>query len=374
MNRPKIKHQFSVFLIVLLFTCLAMPSAYSQDTTNTDNGFEEEFSIEDDVPAIASYSLNDCIQYAFQYSESIKLSEIDVKMAHEDIGVNIARGLPKIDAGVNYQHNLKIQRVFVAGSLGGGGDPDQLIPIELSTKYTGSANITLSQLLFDFSYLLGLKAARAYEDLTKRQVNLSKIEVTEQVSKAFYAVLIARERLELLDQNYKRLDSLLRETQALFENGFAEQIDVMRTEVSLNNIKVDREKAISAAALTEQVLKFQMGMPLKDSLIINGSLEDIDLDRSNLLRTGVDYENRLEYDILKRQYALRSINLKYNRSLYYPRLEGVITYGSNTGALNFGDLWKFNQNWFGFGYYGINLVIPIMNGFQGRHNIQKDPP
>ena len=372
MNRPKNKHQFGVFLIVLLFACFAMPSAYCQDTTKTDSDFEEEFSIEDDVPAIASYSLDDCIKYAFRYSEALKLGEIDVRMAHEDVGINIARGLPKIDAEASYQDNFKIQRSFVPAILfDPTAEPDVFVPVQFQPKYAGNASITLSQLLFDFSYLLGLRAARAYEDLTRRQVELSKVDITEQVSKAFYAVLIARERLELLDQNYKRLDSLLNETQALFENGFAEKIDVMRTEVSLNNIKVDREKAQASASLTEQILKFQMGMPLRDSLIIEGSLDNIDLDQSNLLKTNVNYDNRLEYEILKRQYNLRSLNLKYNRSLYYPRLEGFVSYGTTTGVNTFGDVLRFNQNWFGYGFYSIRLSIPIMDGFKRKHTLQR---
>ncbi|MDX2304024.1 MAG: TolC family protein [Microscillaceae bacterium] len=373
MNKP-LRTQKSVLLILTLWMGMfLLYSAQAQvDTTKKQTEFSEEFSVSDDVQSIASYTLEDCIKYAFRYSETLKLKDIDVRIAHEEVGENLARGLPKIDAEASYQDNFKIQRSFVPAVLfDPAAEPGVFVPVQFQPKFNASASVTLSQLIFDFSYLLGLKAARAYEDLTRRQADLSKVDIAEQVSKAFYAVLIARERLELLDQNYARLDTLYRETQALFENGFSEQIDVMRIEVSRNNLSSEREKAYSAAILTEQVLKFQMGMPLSDSLIIRGSLEDIDLNLYALEKQPVDYTKRMEYEILNRQAELRALNLRYNKALYYPRLEGYVSYGSNTATGIFGDVWRFNERWFGYGNYGLRLVVPIMDGFKRKHTFQK---
>ncbi|NJO01635.1 MAG: TolC family protein [Bacteroidia bacterium] len=110
-----------------------------------------------------------------------------------------------------------------------------------------------------------------YEDVQRERVQLTKVDIAEQVSKAYYAVLVSRERIELLEENYRRLDTLLRETRALYENGFAEELDVLRTEVSFNNTRVELQKSLQQLDLATKVLKFQMGMPLNDSLTVEGS-------------------------------------------------------------------------------------------------------
>lgn len=337
--------------------------------------------LEDDVPAIASYDLEGCIEYAFQYSEIMRRAKLDVEEAAADIGIQKATGLPTITGQANYTHNLEIQKAFAAASSFASGQQlppdvlraldDSIVALNFATKYIGNASIDVEQLLFDFSYLRGLKSARLYENVQRDRLNLSKIDIAEQVSKAYYGVLVTRERLILLEQNYRRLDTLLRETKALNENGFAEKIDVMRTEVAYNNIQTELRKAQAEAQLSVQVLKFQMGMPLRDSLILEGNIREIALDESALVGIVPDPKSRLEYEILNKQESLQNINLAYNRSLYYPSLRANFSLGANTGTNNFGDVWQFRDRWFGYSFYGISLKVPIMDGFRKKYQVRK---
>ncbi len=365
------KNSSSFFLSILLLLCPALSRAQDE---------EPDFVIEDNTKAIANYSLDECIDYAFRYSEDLKRSQLDVRIAQEEVGENVARGLPSISAQADFNHNFKIQRGFISAASFATPDlppeqqaalEDSVVVVQFNTNFAGGASVTLEQLIFDFSYLLGLKAARSYEELERRRIDLTKTEIAEQVSKSYYAVLISEERVELLQQNYKRLDTLLRETTALYENGFAEELDVMRTEVAFNNIKIEKQKAEGTLVLAQQLLKFQMGMPLQDSLILVGSLDDIKLDMSAARDVRLNYANRTELDLLERQKELRDINLRYTRALYYPQLKGFLTYGSTTGSNNFGDFWRFQDRWFGYGLYGFTINIPIMDGLKNRHTLQK---
>ena len=78
---------------------------------------DDDFNLEDDVQAIAAYDLKDCIQFAFKYSENYKKARLEIRNAKADVGTNIARGLPRIDAGISYQDNFKIPRQFVPAFL-----------------------------------------------------------------------------------------------------------------------------------------------------------------------------------------------------------------------------------------------------------------
>ena len=66
----------------------------------------------------------------------------------------------------------------------------------------------------------------------------------------------------MMERNYTRLDSLLRETQIMFDNGFAEKIDVSRVKIQYNSLKAEFENFKPMVALSESLLKFQMGLPL----------------------------------------------------------------------------------------------------------------
>ncbi|NJL14928.1 MAG: TolC family protein [Microscillaceae bacterium] len=334
---------------------------------------DSTFRVDDNTSAIAAYDLEGCLQYALRYSESLRLGELDIRAAQADVGENIARGLPQVSAEASFQDNFKIQRSFVPAFLFDDEAPENLfVPVQFQPKYAGSASITLQQLIFDFSYLIGLRAARMYEDLTRTQTQLNKVEIVANVSKAYYAVLVARERIGLLEANYRRLDTLLRETRALYENGFSELLDVQRIEVAYNNILIEKKKAEGAVLLTEQVLKFQMGMPGRDSLAVIGALNDIRLDENLLEVAGqASPKSRIEYQVLEKQKAIREVGLSYARSLYYPSFSGVVSYGTNTGVNSFGDWWRFNERWFGFGFYGFQLNIPIFDGMKRRHTLSK---
>ena len=89
-------------------------------------------------------------------------------------------------------------------------------------KSGGDAGLTINQLLFNSSYLVGLQAANAYRDLAVKNHDASKEETVQNVSKAFYSVLINKDRVGLFEANNARVDSLLKNTTALYENGFAE--------------------------------------------------------------------------------------------------------------------------------------------------------
>ena len=362
------KYFVRLFFTFTIASLLSGNSAFAQVTDSTDF----DFSVEDNPQSIASFDLAGCIKYAIRYSEALKKAQLTVRTAHATIGENLAKGLPQLSADGSFTDNFKVQTSFFPIQFFDPTDESgKVIPIKISPKYSGNTSINFSQLIFDASYFIGLKAARMYEDVQRRQMVLTEIDIAESVAKSFYAVLISRERLTLIEQNYRRLDTLLKETRALNENGFAEQIEVMRTEVAFNNIQTEKKKALGAVVLTEQLLKFQMGMPLSDSLILSGDLTQMELNEQVLLDTEPDFKSRIEYNLLEKNKELQYVNLKYNKSIYYPSLTGVVSYGFNSSNNQFSEMVKFGTNWFGYGYWGLRLNIPILDGFKRRHTLEK---
>src|SRR5690606_28730233 len=242
---------------------------------------------------------------------------------------------------------------------------------------SGTAGIALNQLLFNASYLVGLKAADTYKQLAYKTTKQTQIQVIENVEKAYYAVLINNERITLFDNNIARVDTLLRTTTALNENGFAEEIDVDRVRVTLNNLKSERLKFINLQSLSLGLLKFQMNYPIDKPMTVEGSLSELTVSENLFAEyeDGWDYKNRIEYEILDVQRRLQELDIKNKLSNSLPNLSGFVNLGYSTQSPDIGGLFTTESGvastdlygpdkWYNYSSFGITLNIPIFSASQ----------
>ncbi|OJJ18088.1 hypothetical protein BKI52_27305 [marine bacterium AO1-C] len=325
----------------------------------------------DDTPAVGNYSLDACLKYAYEHSETLKKAQLEILKAEATVKETRAIGLPQVSAQAQFSNAYIIPKsILPDGTLFGG--PPGPIAVEFQPRYAASVSITATQLFFDASYLIGLKASRTFKELSQKQIKQSKVDIASNVTKAYYLVLVNKERIELLEANYRRLDTLYKSTKALNENGAAENIDVYRLQVSLNNIKTEINKTKTLLDFSAKALKFQMGMPVRDSLILSGSINDIKLEQfQNVEINEGAFKSRIEYSILETSRRLARLDVKNKKAAYYPRLTGFINYGSNTGSSNLSDLGPINDRWFRNGTFGFTLSVPIFSGLGNKAKVEK---
>ncbi|WP_461488775.1 TolC family protein [Pontibacter sp. HJ8] len=357
-----------------------------------------------------AFSLRQSIDYALQNRYSLKVNRNEEEIGKAKVGEIRAMGLPQINAGAEVGNNFIQQKtLFDPSSFGTPSEldpfvitPEQLAsgqPIVLNPTYSqpepqpsgglqaisfvqpynGGLTITGSQLLFDGSYLIGLKAAKTYTELSRKTTTQSEIDVVEQVSKAYYSVLVNRERMELLRQNLTRLDTLLKQTQVMFDNGVAEKLDVDRLRVSFNNLNVEKQKTERLLLLSENLLKFQMGMNQNEQLVLTDKLSEVEVDVEKANSSNFNYSNRIEYSLLETQRDLAMLDLRNKRSGYLPKLYLNGRYGYIGVGRSFSDIMSIragqdnttDRNYFDFGYVGVQLQVPIFDGLLKHYQIQQ---
>ncbi|MFY9158405.1 TolC family protein [Aquirufa ecclesiirivi] len=325
-----------------------------------------------------SFSLKEAVDYAIIHHVQVKNSQLDLQNASAKINEIKAIGLPQVNAGVTYTNNLIIQRMFIpAKTFNPSAADGEIVAAEFGVKNSGMANVGLSQLVFDGTYLLGLKASEVYKELSTKSLVQSKQQVAEGVMKAYYGILVNEKRLQILQANVGRLDSLLKETRALNKQGFVERIDVQRLEVQSNNLKTELDNVIRIQDLGYSLLKFQMGYPMEEPIRLSLTLEQVDLKfNSTDENLPFNYGNRIEYSILKTQEGLAELDVRSQKAGYLPRLLFNLNYGFTNGRKTFGDL--ISQSWFDNSTLGFTLQIPIFDGFskkyktiQSQNNLQK---
>jgi len=315
-----------------------------------------------------SFTLKEAVDYSIAHHVQIKNAQIDIANADAKINEIKAMGLPQVNGSLNYTNNLIIQRMFIpANTFNPSAPANEVVAAEFGVKNSGFANFGLSQLLFDGSYLLGLKASSVYKELSVKSLTQSKQQTAENVSKAYYGILVNEKRKQLFSLNVGRLDTLLKETKALYAQGFVEKVDVQRLEVQANNLKTEFDNVTRLQEMAYSLLKFQMGYPMEEPIVLKDNLEQIKLNNSLVadLNSPFEYANRIEYSILKTQESLAELDLKSQKAGYLPRLILNANYGFNTGRKVVEEL--VTKPWFDNATFGFAIQVPIFDGFSKKY-------
>src|SRR5690606_8039274 len=315
--------------------------------------------------------LEECLEYAYEHNGTYLIAGLARKKQDAYVGEVLAEGLPQINGTVDFRKNLIIRRAFIPSDF---SDPNsEMIAIPFGPNYEGLMGLDASQLIFDGSYFVGLKAARTLKELTAKDHIKSKIDVTEAVSKAYYSVLVAEEGYRLTKSNHDRLDSLLRETKIMHENGFVEKIDLNRAQVEFNNINAQLTNQERLVNYSKQLLKFQMGIPLDTELEIADKVEDLEIISSENIEIQGDYQRRIEYEQLTINKELGLLDLRNNTVQYLPKLSLAGALGMNAGTQNTGDLFDIGGRfWFEYSYVGLTLTLLIFDGLRKCNKIQQN--
>ncbi len=319
-----------------------------------------------------SFSLQEAIDFAVKQNINIRNSQLDAVSAEARIREIKAGALPQASINGTFTDNLIIQRAFLAAKTFNPTAPADApdIAVPFGVPYSANASASVNQIIYSASLNVGLRAAGVYRELAQRTIQASKVTVSEQVSKAYYGVLVAEQRAQLLDLNIGRLDSLLRDTRALNKQGFVERIDVQRLEVQSNNLRSDRQNVQNLIELSYTLLKYQMGLKVNDEISLTEQLQDRNLDELQSLIAPdptFQYSTRIEYTTLETQLRLAQLDVELSQKGYYPTLSAFANYGYNNGRGKLGQM--FTTPYSNFSTAGLSLQIPIFDGFLKKYQI-----
>ena len=327
---------------------------------------------------VGQFSLEEAISYALEHNIDVKNAQLAHKSSDYEIGEILSIGLPQISASAGLTDNVILPKTIIdISSFPGSTVPEGTTQeVTFATKYSAFMDVTLEQMVFDASYFIGLKAARVFKELTYKDLMMSEIDTREAVTKAYYSALVQRERLQLFERQLATIDTLLQETQVMFDNGFAEKIDVSRIQVQYNNLLTEKNKFKRLSYLGVDLLKFQMGLPISQAIELTDDLSSINFTEPVYDLANFNYSDRMEFSQLQTNQALQEINIQNIRSGYYPNLNAFASLGANSGSSQFRrttslDFSGSNRAWFESAAIGFKLDIPIFDSFKKHHQIQK---
>lgn len=309
-----------------------------------------------------SLTLDQAVEYALKNNPTLKNKQLDVEYAKGQVLETSSIGLPQVSGAVNFNQNLLLP-VFVFPNPQTGKNE----PIRVGQTYSTTAGISVSQLLLDGTYFLGLKAAQEFVDMSSRLEKLNEAELKNAVVKAYYLALITDENLKLVKNNYELINKTYEQTFALYKTGFAEKLDADRLQVTKSNLETQIKALTNQADITKKLLKLNIGMDVNTEITLTDNLEK--LYTANLEDAGdaADaYKQRPEYLVLQKQHDLNALNLKRYKVSMVPSLSAFY----NLQTATYSNELTFNP-WYNTSAWGLSLRVPIFKGLNTKAQLDK---
>lgn len=328
-------------------------------------------------------SKQDALKMALQYNTNILNSELDLKMAQKKIWETTASGLPHVDGKGSYTHTFKVPTM----SFGGGTELSntevpfdaktmtgtmskltlqsgetiylnalQGAEIQLGLPNNTTFDVTVSQLIFSGSYIVGLQASKVYYGYTKQNAEKTKLDVVESVMNTYNMLQIAEESKKILSQNLENINKTLYEISEMNKQGFLEKTDVDQLELTGNTVRVAINQIQSNLELGYRLLKIQIGLEDGVKVELTDQVEvDEMLTKSSLtlINEPFNIEQNVDYKLIQTSEKSAKLQLNLARTSYLPTISGYYNHTE-----------KLKKPAFDFApkdIVGVSLSLPIFS-------------
>lgn len=310
-----------------------------------------------------SLSMQEAIDYALKNNFNAKQAENNIIAAKKKKWETTTIGLPQINAKVDYQNWLKQQVSLLPAEITGGA-PGTFVPVRFGTKQSLNANVTLSQLIFDGSYLVGLQSAKTYLKISEQAKEKTELGIKEAVINAYGNVLVAEKTITILEGNKKVNDRLLNGAKQGYKNGLAEEEQVEQFEITKGNIESNIRNAKRLKDIAYKMLNITLGNSIDTELTLTDDLDSLVLQNTdlNLLSKTFNVNSHIDFRIAENDKESKRLLMKLEQSKALPRLSAFVNYGTmaNSDSFNF---FNSNQEWFKSSLLGVSLNVPIFSSF-----------
>jgi outer membrane protein TolC len=336
-------------------------------------------------------TVNQAAELALKNVTEIKNLQIDRELQLAKNKEYVAQTRPQINGSIQSQHffNIPVTLLpdFVSPSVykvltdngvrNGAGtpiskpnNPAQYFPAQFGVPWQSNAGLQFQQLLFQSDLFIALKARKKAIDLTDVNIRVMEDSIKSNVARSYYSVLIAEKRKVYLDESIKRLDKLRSDQEKLYKNGFAEHLDIDKTQVTLNNLSTTSAQIGNLIEVGYASLKFALAINQTDTLELSDSLS-VGLVKKDLLElSNFNYADRKEIQLLNVVKDLQGLDLKRNKLAYIPTVSTFFSYSRNALGQSF-NLFNFSDKWYKTSLWGINMSVPIFDGGQKAQRIKQ---
>ena len=338
-------------------------------------------SAQNNQAVTTTLSLKQAQDYAIKNNAGSRNAVLDMEIARKKIWETKAMGMPQVNAQANYQHLFKVPEMSLGGITILKSDlPDgtpvmsedignsvylgyqAMPPIQLGVKNNTTLDITVSQLIFSGEYIVGLQATKIFYLMTEQKKAKTEIELKEFVANWYATALLLERNLEVMKKSLDNTKKTLSDMQQMYKQGLIENTDVDQLEFVSLSLANGVNSMSRQLDYTMDVMKFQLGMPFDENIILTDQLESFadNINLETLVASQFNINNNLDYQILANSEAISRLNLRREQSTFLPNLAAVYRHSEKMKKPEF----DFNPK----DVFQISMNIPIFSS--GMRNVK----
>ncbi|HHH55283.1 MAG TPA: TolC family protein [Bacteroidetes bacterium] len=329
-----------------------------------------------------AFNLDQAIDFAMNNSSEMINAKLKVLDAKKQKIETRAIGLPKLStsAGYNYFIDIPTQLMpdFLSPAIYGvllkeglvsqpSSSTGGVFPVQFGQKHNLTLSADINSLIFSGEYIVALKTSKVFEDFSIKEMENVKKTIKDKVIDAYIPPLLIEENLKILNKNISNLQKMKDEIEEMYKEGFVEQIDVDRLTLSLANLKIQKENLTRQLDIVKNALKITIGYPVKDSLILDDSIENLLAKKDDgILFKSFDFNNRPDFKMMQKSLELQNLNIKRYKSQYLPTLAGFASYSQKMTGNTSDDL-----KWYPTTLVGLQLNFTLFDGLGRSAKVQR---
>ena len=211
--------------------------------------------------------------------------------------------------------------------------------------------------------------AKIADQLNKLSYEKAREDLIMQTAKMYYMAQNTSEQIRLVNDNIKRLEELRDITQAFYDNQMSLEVDLKRVNLNIENLIVQRD---NAAAMLEQqytMLKYVIDYPADKNIKVT----DVDPNLIETVKADGLNVNLYELQLLQQKKELTQKQVKLAKDGYLPSvsLTGSLMYSAFTDKIEHWIHSGDSNHWYGSTGLGIQLRVPVFDGFEKRSKTSK---
>ncbi len=315
-----------------------------------------------------TFSLVEARQYAMANSYVLHNSQQDIAKAEKKVWETITIGLPQVSGTANFNKYLNLPVSLLPAEIF-GGEPGTYIPVTFGQNYNSDFGFSVSQLIFDGSYIVGVGSSQLYLNLSKQAHEKTEIDIRDAVTQAYYMVLISERYKTIMQDNLVNSQKLYNETKIYYDNGFREEQDVAQMKIILKTAENEILKADRELSIAKIVLKYTMGYDLEKEIKLSDNIETYILPlvtKSNQFQ--FDFNKHIDYRLAQTNFQVSEKLVKLQKATYLPRLSGFYRFNkaaySNSANL-------LHSDWYPSSLVGLQLSMQLFNSGNKRSKLQQ---
>ena len=308
-------------------------------------------------------TLEQALEIALSENPTIKIADQEIEIKRYAKQGTYAKLYPQIDATATYQRVIEKQTMSM--SLGG-----QTQTIRVGSDNSFNGGISAAMPVINAQLWSSLKVSALDVELAVEKARSSRQDMVEQVTKAYYSILLAKESLAVYKSVYNNAVENNKNVKMRYDVGSVSEYDLIRSNVSVQNAEPNVFEAENSVMLTLWQLKALLGLDLQMEIDVEGSLMDY--------KSAMDEAYSLSQLDLTDNSTMKQFELQeqmLDKALKITKLANVPTLSINAAYLYtaLGNDGKFGQKeaWNPYSYAGVQLNIPIFAGLSRRSATSK---